>query len=931
MAVEFRLLGPVTASNGGRPVELGPAQQRCVLVTLLVQANHLMPVEQLVDRVWAHDPPQRHREVLYTYLSRLRKSLATTGVTITRRSGGYLLSVDETAVDLHRFRDLVAQARASHDDQHALTLFEQALGLWQAEAFADLDTPWLADLRTSLDAERRAAELDHADAALRCGRHAEMLPTLSTRAAQHPLDERIAGQLMLALYRSGRQADALRHYHHSRQRLAEELGTDPSAPLQSLYQQILTADPHLASPTHSTASHRRPPVPHQLPAPPRWFTGRTDELAALTQALDAGSESGATVVISAIGGVGGIGKTWLALHWAHQHLGLFPDGQLYVNLRGFDPTGQPMSAAAAVRGFLDALGVAPDAIPVDLDAQAALYRSLVAGKQMLILLDNAADATQVAPLLPGSPTCTVVVTSRDRLTGLLSAYGAHPLALDVLDKPTARDLLAHRLGADRLAAEPKAVAQLLACCAGLPLALSILAGRAQAHPDFPLAGLAAELCDASTRLSALDEDTPAASLPAVLSWSYHALTTEQARVFGLLGIAPGPDISLSAAASLTALPTSQARALLRALERVSLIQQQVPGRYRMHDLVGLYAADQARHDQPEADREAAQRRVLDFYTHTAHTADGRLNPHRLDIRLDPPAPGTHPQPLPDAPAALAWFDVEHASLLAAQHAATTRRWHRTAWQLASSLSTFHRRRGHRHHELAVWRAALDAAEHLPNPITRALAHRYLGRAYAALGRHEEAIGHLHQALALAEHHHDPAEQAHTHRGLALAWERRGDDRRALEHSTRALDLFRTLDQPVWEALELNAVGWYAARLGDYDTAGAHCLAALTVHRHHHNLNGEASTLDSLGYIDHHTGHHHQAITHYRQALALFRSLSHTADTADTLDNLGYPHAALGQQGQARTVWREALELYRQQGRDADTERVQRQLDALDHE
>ncbi|MBB5898100.1 BTAD domain-containing putative transcriptional regulator [Kutzneria kofuensis] len=928
MAVEFRLLGPVTAVSGGRSVDLGPAQQRCVLATLLVQANHLLPVEQLVNRVWGHDPPQRHRAVLYTYLSRLRKTLATTGVTIARRSGGYVLSVDETAVDLHRFRHLVAKARASQDDRQALALFEQALGLWRAEAFTDLDTPWLVNLRTTLDAERRAVELDRIDTALRCGRHAELLPILSTLAAQHPLDERVAGQLMLALYRSGRQADALQHYHHSRQRLAEELGTDPGAPLQSLHQQILTADPDLASPTHGTARSHRPPVPHQLPAPPRWFTGRTDELTALSQALDA--ESAATVVISAIGGVGGIGKTWLALHWAYQHLDRFPDGQLYVNLRGFDPTGQPMPAEAAVRGFLDALGIAPDAHPVDPDAQAALYRSLVAGKQMLILLDNARDAAQVAPLLPGSPTCTVVVTSRDRLTGLISTHGAHPLALDVLDEPAARDLLARRLGGDRLAAEPEAVAELLAFCAGLPLALTIVAGRAQTHPDFPLATLAAELRDAATRLIVLDEDAPAASLPAVLSWSYHALATEQARVFGLLGIAPGWDISLPAVAGLTALPAGRARAVLRDLERVSLIQQQVPGRYRMHDLIGLYAADQAHRDHPENVREAALRRLLDFYTHTAYAAARRLDPHRPDIRLDPPAPGTHPHPLPDDPAAMAWLASEHTNLLAAQRTATTRARHHAVWQLAWSLTTFHVRRGHLHDQLAVWRFALDAAEHLPDPTTRTLARRRLGVAYAKLGRHEEAIEHLHRALALAEHHHSPAEQAHTHRMLAIAWERRGDDRRALDHATRALDLHRTFDQPVGEAHALNLVGWYAGRLGEYATARAHCLAALTLH-HHNDPDGEARTLDTLGYIDHHTGHHHQAVHHYQHALDLFRSLGHAYDAAGTLDGLGHPHAALGQHEQARTVWREALELYRQQGRDEDADRVRRQLDALDHE
>ncbi|MGH3623143.1 MAG: ATP-binding protein, partial [Sciscionella sp.] len=362
-----------------------------------------------------------------------------------------------------------------------------------------------------------------------------------------------------------------------------------------------------------TAPPRDPatPVPRQLPAPPRWFTGRARELATLTTALDEMAEQNNTVVISALAGTGGIGKTWLALHWANQHLDRFPDGQLFVNLQGFAPSRTPMTPATAVRSFLDAFGVDPARIPVDLDAQVGLYRSLVAGRRMLIVLDNARDATQVTPLLPGSPTCTVLVTSRDRLQGLVTGHGARPLPVDVLSESEARELLAARLGAQRVAAEPEAVAELLACCGGFPLALSIVAGRAQAHSEFPLAVLAAELREAATRLGALDEDDPAASLPAVLSWSYRALTSEHARVVGLLGIVPGPDIGLPAVASLTALPTSRVRAVLRVLERVSLLHQDTPGRYRMHDLVRLYVAEHAGRDQPEDVQEAALRQLAD--------------------------------------------------------------------------------------------------------------------------------------------------------------------------------------------------------------------------------------------------------------------------------------------------------------------------------
>jgi tetratricopeptide (TPR) repeat protein len=369
--------------------------------------------------------------------------------------------------------------------------------------------------------------------------------------------------------------------------------------------------------------------------------------------------------------------------------------------------------------------------------------------------------------------------------------------------------------------------------------------------------------------------------------------------------------------------------VLRALEDASLLDRQPGGRYTMHDLIRAYATHTANDNLAEDTRRAALRRVLDFYLHTAHSADGLMRPHRSPIHLDQPAPSAHSNPLPDDRAAMAWFDTEHRNLLAAQHTATSRAWHPIVWQLAWTLDTFHRRRGHRNDRLAVWRAALNAATHWPDSTTSIHTQRALGSAFAELGRHGEATWHLHQALALAEHHHDPAQQAHTHQMLATAWERRGDHRRALEHTTYALGLYRTLDRPVWAAEALNAMGWYTAQLGDYDNARVHCHAALTLHQHHHNPGGEAATRDSLGYIDTHTGHHHQAVGQYRQALSLFRDLGYTYRSADVLDRFGHPHAALHQHEQARAMWREALDLYQQQGRDEDAARVQRQLDELD--
>jgi DNA-binding SARP family transcriptional activator/tetratricopeptide (TPR) repeat protein len=923
------VLGGVEIRLSGRLVPVGHARQKAVLAVLLVEANRVIPTDSLVDRVWGDHAPAQARSVLYTYLSHLRRALAPAGVTINRQDAGYLLTIVPDVVDVHRFRRVLDQAREQQDPHHAVALAQEALALWRGEPLAELDTPWAQAVRERLRQEHVAAEADRIDWALECGSHQELLPELTARAAEHPLDERIAAQLMLALYRSGRQADALRHYQHTRHQLAEELGADPTPALRDLHQRILTADPALTLTVTgpAAAEESRPAVtPRQLPAAPAQFVGRREELARLDAILSSIADPAATVVISAISGAGGIGKTWLALHWTHRHAGRFPDGQLFVDLRGFSPAGRPADPVDVLGGFLEALGVDRDRQPTDPDRRAEMYRSVVADKRMLVVLDNAATTDQVTPLLPGGHHCTVVVTSRNHLRGLIARHGARPVHLDVLTGTEAHTLLATALGAERTAGDAQAVAELIELCGRLPLALGLIAARAVADLHLPLQDVVAEL--RALGLDALDSEDPTASLPTVLSWSLRHLTDQQRQAFALLGIAPGPDTGLPAATHLIGLPEREAHAMLRALADASLIDRAPGGRYAMHDLVRAYATTIA-DNLPDDVRQTALRRVLDFYTHTAHTADRLLHPHRDPAQLDPPANGVHPNPLPDTPKALAWFDTEHACLLAAQHTATTHHWHPTAWHLAWALDTFHYRRGHRHDRLTAWQAATDAATHLPDPTTRTLAHRYVGYAHADLGHHQDALDHLHQALTLAQHHHDSTHQALTHRALGRAWELRGDDRQALNHARRALDLYRDLHQPVWEARTLNAVGWFAARLGDYDTAREHCQAALTLHRHHHDPEGETSTLDSLGYIDHHSGHHTQAINHYHHALTVRRDLGHTYQVADTLDRLGHPHAALGQTEQARTVWRQALQLYRQQGRHDDAHRVQQQLDALD--
>ncbi|MFD6067261.1 tetratricopeptide repeat protein [Amycolatopsis lurida] len=682
---------------------------------------------------------------------------------------------------------------------------------------------------------------------------------------------------------------------------------------------------------HPAAPPPLVPTPRQIGSAPARFVGRADQLAALDRVLKTpgggGHHAGVTAVISTIGGTGGIGKTWLALTWAHRNLHRFPDGQLAVDLRGFSPS-EPRHAADVLADFLAALGVDRDHQPTDLDARVALYRTHTTNKRMLILLDNAAASDQVVPLLPGGTTCTVLITSRDRLRGLIARHSAHPVHIDILTDTDARTLLEAALSDARACTDAeRAITELIRLCGGFPLALGLIAARIRSRPDL-LYDLVAELRDLG--LDALDSDDPNASLPTVLSWSLHHLTDEQRNVFGLLGLTPGLDTTLPAVVSLTALGPTRARKAMSALEEASLVERRRHGRYAMHDLVRDYATTTAHTTLPDDVRETAQVRVMNFYLHTTHTASHLLRPRRKLLQLDPPAPGVHPHPLPDAASAMAWLEAEHATLLATQRVAASLGRHPVVWHLAQALDTFHVRRGHRCDGLASWRAALHAAAHLPDPATRIRAHRYLGNACSRLVLREEATGHLERALDLAVHHRDYAEQAHTHQALAVAWEGRGDCRRALEHAQHSLDLYRTLGQPAWEADALNVVGWYAARLGNFDTAGDHCRAALTLHRQHHDPDCEAETLDSLGFIAHRTGKHRQAVEQYHHALALYRTLGNAYEVADTLERVGHPHAALGQHQQARTVWREALELYREQGRGTDAERVQHQLDDLDN-
>ncbi|WP_394618649.1 BTAD domain-containing putative transcriptional regulator [Lentzea sp. JNUCC 0626] len=557
--VEFRLLGTVGAWRGDQAVQLGHGRRRCVLAALLVDANQVVSAEQLLDRAWGDGVPRQGRDTLYTYLSRLRQVFRGLDVEITRRSGGYVLAVDPQSVDLHRFRGLVARGRSESALTSRLALFDQAVALWRGEAFAGMGTPWLDNVRENLVKERFGVDLDRVDLRLALGRHGELVTSLAAAVREHPLDERLTRQYMLALYRSGRQAEALAAYQALRDRLADALGVDPLPEVQRLHTALLRQAREVAPPVDV-----QPPA--QVPGVVPHFVGRAEELRELGRP------------VSVIVGTAGVGKSALAAQWAHLHSAEYPDGQLYVNLRGYDAA-EPMCASVALEGFLRALGA--ERIPPGLAERSALYRSALAGLRMVVVLDNARSVDQVRPLLPGRHGGVVLVTSQDDLTGLVVRNGAHRITVGRLTERESLDLLRQMRG-DRVDAELPAAVEVARRCAGLPLALRVAAQRSARLADVVVA------LNVLGDLDALDvPGDPASSVRSVFSWSYQALPRSAARLFRLLGSRPAH--SAAAAAALAGVDLPAARRSLDVLRAAHLVEQTAADRFEMHDLLRRYA------------------------------------------------------------------------------------------------------------------------------------------------------------------------------------------------------------------------------------------------------------------------------------------------------------------------------------------------------
>ncbi|WP_433078108.1 BTAD domain-containing putative transcriptional regulator [Dactylosporangium sp. CA-052675] len=911
--MRVRLLGPIDVLVGGEPRPVQGLRRKAVLAVLGLHAGDVVSTGRLVELVWDGAAPPNAVNALQSHLSYLRRTLSDKAA-VRSRPPGYVLDVGPGGTDVAVAERLIGAGLRAGDDAARARDLQRALDLWRGQPMADATgVTWLEEQAERLGQLWLQGKRALLQARLGLGQHARLLPELEQLTREHPFDEQLHGQLMLALYRTGRQADALSAFHRLRRTLREDLGIEPGPALRELESAMLRQDegldpPPAPSPVTVAAPEPSRTRPAQIPLAVRTFAGRDGQLARLDALLPAEwTQPGSAVFVAVVSGTAGVGKSALAVHWAHRVADRFPDGQLYVNLRGFDPADAPMPPADAVRGFLAALGVPAERIPADLAGLSALLRSRLAGRRVLILLDNARDAEQVRPLLPAAPGCLVVVTSRDPLTSLVAIEGAVPVPVGLLTDAEARDLLVSRLGARRVAAEPAAVERIVARCARLPLALAVVAGRAATRPELPLSALADELGARRSTLDAIAGADPASDLRAVFSWSYRALSPAAAGVLRRMSLGPGPDLGIDAVASLAGVPAAAARAALAELDRAGLVVEQRPGRYTFHDLLRAYATELAESHDPDAGRAAALHRLLEHYVGTAQAAAQQLDPAR-----DPqPRAARHPAiavPAPPRERAQAWFAEEHRALLAAVHRAAELRLDEHTWRLAAALTTFLDWHGRWPELVAIQEAALRALRRLGDRPGQGAASCELGQMYARIGRFDEAHQYLWTALCLFEQLDDAPglARAHYHLGWLQHAQRRYRD--ALSHSEQALALFERLGDKLWRARALNATGWLLGQLGEYEQALHRCRDALVENREVGDRHGEAGTWDAVGYAHHRLGDPRQAVACYGHALRAYRELGDRSGEACVLCHLGDAHADLGDAAAAADNWRRSAEI-----------------------
>jgi len=955
--IKFCVLGPLRVrGDDGEERAVGGARQQVLLAALLVRAGQVVSTDLLAEYLWDGSRPGGARATVQSYVMRLRRQLGpTAGAGLKTRPSGYLMDVAEE-LDLYQFGRLERagrQAAANGAWQPATSAFAEALALWRGEPLADVPSDVLRGQECGPLTEARLAVTElWAEAALRTGQARDVVPELSRLCSEHPYREGMHGLLMTALYRSGRRVDALSTFAAVRARLIEDIGVEPGPQLAGLHASILADDPALGDdaptqtrpasasasaslPGESAADGRAdvtavpaddavrltegpsepPVVPRQLPGAVRHFTGRADELGALAALIEDGGAVPGMAVITALGGMGGVGKTALAVYWAHQVAPTFPDGQLYVDLRGFSPDAVPMTPAEAVRGFLDALGVPSSRLPASAEVRYALYRSLIADKRLLVVLDNARDAAQVRPLLPGTASCVVLVTSRRRLTSLAATEGAHILDLDVFDPPDARELLDRRLGAPRSAAQASAVDELVQLCSGLPLALSIVAARAAGRPD-RLVSLAEDLRREHDRLAALNAGDPVTDLRAVFSWSLHQLDDPAARMFRVLGLHPGPEISVPAAASMAGCSRADAGRALEDLTEAYLLTESSPGRYALHDLLLAYAAEQAS-ELPDADLRAVNHRMLDHYLHSGFIATQRLEPRRRLITMGSPAPGVAAETAADGKEALAWLERETTVLVAVARRAAELGFDNEAWQIPWTCQQFLHQSGRWHEQISSLLTALSAALRAGHQEGQAHMHAGLGLAYSRLGAFDEAQAHLTDALALRTAIGDLDGQINAHLRLSVTYEARGLLRDALDHALKSLELSRSGENS-YLGDALSAVAWCSALCGEFEQALTIGDESLRWYEAMGSGAGRAAALDTRGYCYHHLGEHDRAIDCFKQSAEICRDVGDWYNEATVLGHLGDALRDADALPAARDAWQRALAILENLGHvDAD--------------
>lgn len=916
------MLGELRVISGEERLELGGLRERRALAMLLLEAGHVVPARRLIDAVWGENPPADAKRGLANVIYRLRRALGSDrGPDIVlARAGGYLISIADAKLDAAEFEQAVTEAnrlvKAGDLEQAAETL-RRALEWWRGPALSGLGADVLDAAAVRWNELRLTTQISYATLLLDLGLAEKAVAEIAALVAEHPLRENVVILQMTALYRCGRQRDALELYAATRNRLVDELGIEPSPTLRDLHGRILGNDPELVVPREkmnssdsgSFSSRALSSAPRQMPAAARHFTGRSKELEILDRMLHGGEttvdrEKSRLAVIS---GMAGVGKTTLALYWAHRSARDFPHGQLYANLRGFGPSAEPVRPQDVICNFLHALGVPPEKIATDPEAQANQYRSILSGAHVLLVLDNARDAQQVRPLLPGSTSCLTVVTSRDRLIGLVASDCAEPVSLDGFSTAESHEFLAKRLGPQAVEREPQPAEELIRFSARLPLALSVIAARAVIARRTKLEALVAQLRETRHRLDALRTSDDATDPRVAFSWSHRNLSPASATMFEILATHPGSELGRAAARSLAGDCVQDVDQALAELVSAHLVEEVQPGRYAIHDLLRSYGEELAVERLWHA---SAVRRLIDHYLRAAYAAERAVDPWRDPIELPAGAEGVCLEEIADADDATRWFDAEDTLLVGLVGYAIVHGEHARAWRLAWCLSNHLRVRGRYDALVNLYVLAIGAAESTGELDGQGRIHSNLGFTLDLVGLHDRARAHLERALELFTAAGNRVDVAHVSRGLARVMQHAGDAAGALRHLETAKSIYREEGHTVGLAAVLNVTGWMRAQLRDLDSALTDCRESLALLADLEMVDEElANTLDSLGYIHTLRGEFTEAVDYFERALALFHTLGNAFHIGDTSSNLAEACRAGGDLQAARRAWHVAAEAF----------------------